>query len=967
MVETDPRFAPLLERLDTLESTDSSKAITQNDELHGRIHAEFGAKRPAIEESIKEYLMIYNNKRRAIIGEVNAYCEYLQGCYADMVRNYRFIGERFSKSLVLDTNFTFGIKKDWIEEKLNIGTGNLIIRPSTDNSKMERFLQTLIINAFSNVMPGKCSIEVYDPNNMAKSVMPLFTQELSEYLTSNYSDLNKSLSDLREYAQQNLKLMAGRTISEYNTIAEREGITPIQYKILLILSQPKTVEETEEINKFFDYSADTGVLLWIISQDMTSPNATIIRKPFDGIQYPIFDYSNPNWEELCLAVTARPEKAKPSKGGLTAEEVEEKFIADFQKGVEKLVGLGKEEISDRMCRKISENVVNAISKAKPAGLPWVEFIENVIPDSMMWKATADNFMNLYPGYENGDPNKYKPYEIGNTGNVHVLGVGGTGAGKSVFLNHLIATISQEYSPKEVELWLCDFKGTEFKFYLPRAETNWKMLPHIKACLCTSDGDYATSLFKALRDEADLRYEILKTPEMYRHLIPYIKTDADVPSGFKGTKDWNVYWRRKAAETGDDGYLKNIFPRILFICDEFQVIFEKAEPNNLEKIKADITQIAKVGRAANVHIFFTSQSMNKTLSPDILQQFTLRFALRCDKEVSMQILGTNKAGEIKERFGFLYVSATGIEKEKQPKYKTPYFRNDDEQFRQIIKCAERAEAEGIPPKDIITYEEATKHPIKEMTDLYKKPEFQKVIPDSGVFLLGNRMAYSSNKAPDNIILPAQNDTNILSCFSDYTDFAMFFNQIVTNINCNRNPGQLMINSQVTELSDLVLPEKYITDKPVFTSRMTPKTTPKEFLEAVEKIYLNRKEKKVTDSPLWIICLGWEKGKGIGIEKDAMLSVKFQTLIKTIGEFNMHFILINSSMAGFPVTVAELFKYRIAGKCTTEDSIALIKTKQAGLNYDLKTGWLFSHHDGVTTRDKLYISEVEGKVEQLEIVL
>ena len=34
--------------------------------------------------------------------------------------------------------------------------------------------------------------------------------------------------------------------------------------------------------------------------------------------------------------------------------------------------------------------------------------------------------------------------------------------------------------------------------------------------------------------------------------------------------------------------------------------------------------------------------------------------------------------------------------------------------------------------------------------------------------------------------------------------------------------------------------------------------------------------------------------------------------------------------------------------------------------MKTGWIFSKHDNMITRDKLYVSEPKGEVEVQEIV-
>ena len=909
MLDIDERFSQFEEKYDTVEKmySETDPAI-----LSAKVMSEWASALPENEAKLAEMKRIYDNKVFAILSDVDAEVAYMTKLYNKLRDEYKFLGERFTQHLSFSGRFVLGLHDDCIEEYVDVGQRNIIIRPNQDVNLMNKFLQVMYVNAISNVCPGKLKVIVYDPNDFGRSVMPLFKNEINAYFEVHNDDLNKILDELVNYVQENFKDMSGKTIDEYNEKCEMLGMTPIEYRVLMVLSQPKTIEEDEKLNNFFEYSATGGVFIWMMSPSMQSKNAFVFRAPFEGIRNPIVNMVNDDW-----------------------------------------------------CSKVEQNYATAIENSKPKGLLWKHFIDNVIPDDKTWVDTADNCMNLYPGYLNGDPSAHKPFEVGNTGNVHVIGVGGTGAGKSVFLNHLIATATKEYSPRELELWLVDFKGTEFKFYLPNDACPY-MLPHIKACLCTSDGDYATSLFHALRAEADHRYDVLKDPSLYTSELAYCPDGKTSPNQ-KGAVGWNKFWRQKAKDTGDDRYLENCWARILFIADEFQVIFEKADAKNLELIKADITQIAKVGRAANVHIFFTSQSMKKTLSADILQQFTLRFALRCDKDVSQEILGTTKASDIKEKFGFLIVKATGISNEDQPRYKTPFIP-DDELREHIKKMALLAEERHMPKKDVITYEEVTKHPIEQLIDVYKNEETRKKLPDYGVFFLGNRMAYSANKAPDNIVLTSQNNTNIMSVCSDYTDFVMFYQELICNIKNNKVPGTIVINTQVHDLGYLCDIDNTITFPEKHKHLLYENTKPKDMVAWLEKLLAARKSNGKKDTPIWVFLLGWEKGTGFGVEADLTLRTKINNFLQTCGEENIHIIFMCTTMMGIPFATINACKYRIAAKCSTDDSMNLIGTKQAGLNYDgMKTGWIFSWHDSNITRDKLYISKCEREITSNEIVL
>lgn len=917
-IDTDERFKIFEEEFKAIEEKYNSGDMEK--QLASTLN-EWDLKLPSITEKLNNYKMIYENKIFRIQSDIDVEIKNAEILYQKAKEDWKFIGERYCSSYALRPEFSLGVYDDCIEEKVNIGHKNIIIRPNGNQAIMNKFLQAMYVNIISNVQAGKLTTIVYDPNDFGRSLMPLFKSELKDYIEFVNDSLSEILKDLIIYIQSNFKTMAGKTIEEYNKMCEETGITPINYKLLIVLSQPKTIEEDEQLNALFDYSATGGVIIWMVSELMQSKNAYIFRRPFDGINNPIVDIVNDDW-----------------------------------------------------CHKVANNYWEAIQKAKPKGLGWKDFIDNVWSDDKTWTGDASTFIDFYPGYYEGDPSEYKPYTLGNEGNVHAIGVGTSGAGKSVFLNHLVNTMCRKYDPKNLELWLCDFKGVEFQTYMNTPEHPFA-LPHIAACLCTSDGDFATSLFKAYRNKADARYEDMKVlgvknmpgwNKKVKELLGQRKPEALIELRGKDI-GFNPIW------TEDD-----IWPRVLFICDEFQVIFTKADANNVESIKADIQQIAKVARACGMHIFFTSQSMKGTVSSDILANFTLRFALRCEPEVSQDIIGSKRASDIKEKNGYLIVKSLEMKTpEEQKRYKTPFLNDspgsgketDSQLYDNIKYLNDLAIERGFKRDNVITYEESTKHPIEELVTLYEKLNKEEKAPEYGLFFLGNRMAYSTNRAPDNIILGAKNNDNILSVFSDLNDFVLWFQQLIANINCSVNKGVIMINSQVDDLSYLTYAEKYITKPEVYGKLLSSKETNCfEMIDYIKKLYERRKETDKKDTPIWIFLLGWDKGRGVGVDTDFNLRSSMNTLLQTIGEYNIHVIFINTSLTGFSTATISACKYLVAGKCSLDDSMTLIGTKQAGVVYEgMDTGWLFSKHDGKITRDKLYISPIEREIKSTEIIL
>lgn len=877
-------------------------------EEQARLMNAFAIERPGIEQKANEYINKVRDMLKQCTDAVIALNNKANAAYEDLKKKYKGFGSEFNESGIFDTNFTFG-RKDFIEQKINIGTRNIIIRPGNDQALLESFIRLLYVNAITHVNYMKLIVNVYDPNGMGRSVMPLYVSKLESSFKILQDNLDELLSQLTAEAQKNFEVMRGSNILEYNTICMENGRDTLTYKLLFVLSQPKTIEESEKLAALFQYSAESGILIWIVSDTMEATDKTcVFNKPFDGVANPIRDQDSRDW-----------------------------------------------------CRMVTNTYLQLREDYKPPSLGWKKFIDVCCPRDKQWTFCSDDNMWLYPGFTNGDPDLCDGYPVGNGGNVHAIGVGTTGAGKSIFIHHIIQTACEMYSPNELQLWLCDFKGTEFKFYM-KSETFPYSLPHIKACLCTSDGAFAMSLFHALRVITDDRFEQMKNPNEHRDWLSF--DDGEPIPNMDNGKNWNQYWRERAKDKSDDRYLENCYPRVFLVADEFQVIFQVADPKCIDTITADMTQISKLGRAANVDMFFTSQSMKGTLSADILNQFSLRFGLRCTADVSMDIMGTPYSAENLPKFGGLYVSATGIKKENQPKVATPFISTGTihESTKQL---AERAIADKIKPYDLITYEESTKHPIAELENLFKDLRDSNKMTNDSLIVFGERMAYSENRAPDNAIVGKKNNENFMCCFSDYNDYVLFFNQMMVNLKNQKEQPIIIINSQVEDLSYITDAENYITDKEKHGQYLYH--TCASMTSWVKKVVESRAQSGKT-SPIWIFLLGWDKGVGFGVDMDFNVKGGITSILQTAGAYNIHVVMMNISMMGVPLAVVAACKYRIAGACTVDDSTSLIGTRQAGLSYEgMKNGWIFVNNAGVITRDKLYISEIEREIAASTLVL
>ena len=808
--------------------------------------------------------------------------------FEEAKRNIKLLGQNQNESLVYRSSFILGLKDGCMPEVVDTGLQNIVIRSSEDKELLKRFIQTLVVNAFCNVKPRSLTLTVVDPNDRGKDVIGFRSEEMDANFKIEQRKMSDIIASFDDIARKNMETLRGVDIQTYNTEAEETGKTSIDYNVILVLSGAEKKEDNEELTAFMSYSASMGIFVWVITP-LQYDNCYIFNKPFEGVTKP-YEFDTLKYP----------------------------------------IAFGNE-------------MGQRIEKSKPKGLSWGDYLARAYkePDDF-WALKGDGYIWIEPGFVEGDPSRPDHYTLGNTGDVHGIIAGTSGAGKSVYINHIIATMTKRYGPKELELWMVDFKGSEFSFYLKTAATP-KTLPHIKACLCTSDPEYSKSLFRALREKADERYSIL-TGMQLKNMVQY-----------------NELMVRQ-------GTPEKRWPRVIMICDEFQVIFTKADGKTIDSVNQDIILISKVARACGIHLIFASQSMKGTISGDTLAMFTLRMCLRCEVEVSEQILGTPYAGLIRQKNGLLYVgSIDDKKKELQKRFKTPWA--PDEMLREHInRCYDEAIRSGWEYGSVIEYNERTEHSVDEINEVYKTIESkiqEGEIPNNGTVFLGRLMVYSANKAPDNIIFNAGNNENMFSCFMDMSDLVNFFFTIKCNFDMWQLQPQVVYNSQSEDLHYLCHLDEIVPAK--LQKLSSPKTSIKEMVDNFIKMVDARKANNVRDVPLYFICLGWANAVGFGIDPDSRVVDKFTILLQTAGEYNVHWIFIDTEKSGVTNSVLKACKYHVCGKVNEVTANALCDTPVPSKPTSLKNGyaWIFANNN--LNKFKIFQSELDRKVKEVKVVL
>lgn len=179
--------------------------------------------------------------------------------------------------------------------------------------------------------------------------------------------------------------------------------------------------------------------------------------------------------------------------------------------------------------------------------------------------------------------------------LHSFILGQSGSGKSVLLNNIITAAISKYAPEDLMLYLMDFKGVEFNKY--------KGIKHTKAVLVdNSDPQMTIEILRELKEENRKRVKLWQT---------------------EGVANIDGYNKK---------YPDARMQQILFVADECQVMFSKADGSSLGyKMQREIADIVNIiatqGRSQGIHMLLATQTLSETdISGQVLNNLTDCFLL-----------------------------------------------------------------------------------------------------------------------------------------------------------------------------------------------------------------------------------------------------------------------------------------------------------------------------------------------------
>ena len=192
---------------------------------------------------------------------------------------------------------------------------------------------------------------------------------------------------------------------------------------------------------------------------------------------------------------------------------------------------------------------------------------------------------------------------------HGLIAGTTGSGKSVMLETYILSLALNYSPREVQFILIDYKGGGMA-------DSFRDLPHVAGIIDNLQGPHVTGrALASLNGEIHRREAIFKSVGINK-ITDYTRSYGDVP-GME-------------------------MPHLIIIVDEFAEL-----KNEQPEFMKELVSASRVGRSLGIHLILATQKPSNSVSDEIWANSRFHLCLRVQTaQDSMEMLKRPDAAYIK---------------------------------------------------------------------------------------------------------------------------------------------------------------------------------------------------------------------------------------------------------------------------------------------------------------------------------
>jgi hypothetical protein len=517
--------------------------------------------------------------------------------------------------------------------------GNLLLgaAPGTRPRALEA-LSSTVLRILASFPPGKARFLLFDPVGLGQSFSALM--HLADYdealvggrIWTESVHIERKLAELTEHVEKVIqKYLRNRyaSVDEYN---REVGVMAEPYRFVVIADFPTGFTELalERLKSILSSGSRCGVYVLLLHD---------------------------RGQKLPSAID--PGKFR-SEGHVIEVESGRLAVADD------VLGRGRLAIEPPPASEALTALLHVIGKqCADAGRVEVPFDAAAPKGEEAWSLDTSKGVRIPLGRAGADRLQY--LDLGKGTAQHALIAGKTGSGKSTLFHVMIANAALWYGPRELELYLIDYKkGVEFKTYASNA------LPHARVVAIESDREFGLSVLRRIDAELARRAELFRA---------------------EGVQDFAAFRRSGAKER---------LPRTLLMIDEFQEFFVEEDVIGQEAALL-LDRIVRQGRAFGVHVILGSQTLggSYTLAKTTLGQMGVRIALQCNEADSYLILSDdNAAARLLSRPGeAIYNDMSGRIEGNNP-FQIVWLPDEVEE-RHLKAVAERAGREGWEPREPMT--------------------------------------------------------------------------------------------------------------------------------------------------------------------------------------------------------------------------------------------------------------------------